>query len=65
MIQALMFPMVEQAPGAFGLRCVTNDSLISDLRAQGALQGFLRDVDELYSEFRARFDESGKSQCLN
>ena len=64
-IPALMFVMVEQKPGAFRLRCVTNDDLIDDLRAQGPLQGFLHDVDELYSEFRARFDEGGKSQRLN
>ena len=55
-ITALSFVMVEQAPGAFRLRFVVNDDLIGDIRAQGALQSFLHDVDELYGEFRSRFD---------
>jgi hypothetical protein len=45
---ALMFVMVEASPGAFRLRLVTNDDLIRDLKAQGALEGFLADVDQLY-----------------
>jgi site-specific recombinase XerC len=32
-----MFVMVEQATGAFTLRCVSNDTVIDDLRKQGAL----------------------------
>jgi hypothetical protein len=54
-IPVLMLVMEEQAPGTIKLRFVSNDDLISDLRAQGALPGFLQDVDQLYSEFRGRF----------
>jgi hypothetical protein len=43
-ITALMFLMVEQTPGAFRLRFVSNDDLINDLRAQGALQSGRRDI---------------------
>src|ERR1700726_3696652 len=37
----------EASPGAFRLRLVSNDDLIRDLKAQGALEGFLADVDQL------------------
>lgn len=50
-----MFVMVEKATGAFTLRCVSNDTLIDDLRKQGALDTFLTDADELYAEFLKRF----------
>ena len=50
-----MFVMVEKATGAFTLRCVSNDTVIDDLRKQGALDTFLTDADELYAEFRKRF----------
>ena len=46
-IPVLMFVMVEQATGAFTLRCVSNDTVIDDLRKQGALDTFLADADEL------------------
>jgi hypothetical protein len=55
-IPVLMFEMVEQATGAFTLRCVSNDTVIDDLRKQGALDTFLADADELYREFRKRFE---------
>jgi len=37
---------------------VTNDDLIRDLMTQGALETFLSDVDQLYTEFRSRFEGS-------
>jgi len=46
-IMALMFVMVEQAPGAFSLRFVSNDELIEDLRSHNMLESFLDDVDRL------------------
>jgi hypothetical protein len=55
-IPVLMFVMVEKATGAFTLRCVSNDTVIDDLRKQGALDTFLADADELYREFRKRFE---------
>jgi len=57
-IMALMFVMVEQAPGAFSLRFVSNDQLLEDLQSQGLLQSFLDDVDSLYSDFRKRFEKT-------
>jgi hypothetical protein len=53
-LMALMFVLVEQAPGAFRLRFVTNDDLLEDLQKQGGLQSFLEEVDKLYAEFRKR-----------
>jgi hypothetical protein len=53
-----MFVMVEKAPGAFTLRLVTNEEVLSDIQTQGALDTFLDDVDELYADFRGRFDET-------
>jgi hypothetical protein len=64
-LMALMFVMVEASPGAFRLRLVTNDDLIRDLKAQGALEGFLADVDQLYAEFRSRFEDTESPQRLN
>jgi hypothetical protein len=55
-VPVLMFVMAEQATGAFTLRCVSNDTVIDDLRKQGALDTFLADADELYREFRRRFE---------
>jgi hypothetical protein len=60
-IPVLMFVMVEQATGAFTLRCVSNDTVIDDLRNQGALDTFLADTDELYAKFRKRFE--GTKTC--
>jgi len=57
-----MFVMVEAAPGAFRTRLVSNDDLIRDLEAQGALDTFLADVDQLYLEFRSRFEGFGSAQ---
>lgn len=51
-IMALMFMMVEQAPGAFSLRFISNDDLLEDLKSQNMLQSFLDDVDGLYADFR-------------
>jgi hypothetical protein len=64
-LMALMFVMVEASPGAFRLRLVSNDDLIRDLKAQGAMEGFLADVDRLYAEFRSRFENSGTPRRLN
>jgi hypothetical protein len=55
-IPVLMFVMVEQATGTFILRCVSNDTVIDDLREQGKLNTFLADADELYRKFRQRFE---------
>ncbi len=57
-IAVLMFVLVEQSPGAFKLRFVSNHELIEDLRKQGALQIFLDDADKLYAEFRKRFQNA-------
>jgi len=54
-LMALMFVLVEQAPGAFRLRFVSNDELLEELQSLGTLQRFLDDVDRLYSDFRKRF----------
>ena len=56
-VPVLMFVMVEKAPGAFTLRLVSNEEVLSDIRMQGALDTFLADVDELYADFRGRFEE--------
>jgi hypothetical protein len=61
----LMFVMVEQATGAFTLRCVSNDTVIDDLRKQGALDMFLADADELYQEFRQRFEAAKTGERPN
>jgi hypothetical protein len=60
-----MFVMVEQATGAFTLRCVSNDTVIDELRKQGALETFLADADELYREFRQRFEPAKTSERPN
>jgi hypothetical protein len=54
-VMALMFVLVEKAPGAFTLRLVENNEVVDALRSQGALQTFLNDVDELYANFRSQF----------
>lgn len=64
-VMALMFAMVEKAHGAFTLRFVSNDDLIHDLEAQGALEAFLAEADQLYAEFRSRFEDSGERQRPN
>jgi hypothetical protein len=46
-VPVLMFVMVEKGPGAFSLRFVCNEDVLTDLRTQGALDTFLTDVDEL------------------
>jgi hypothetical protein len=51
----LMALVLVPTTGAFTLRCVSNDTVIDDLRKQGALDTFLTDADELYAEFRKRF----------
>ena len=62
---ALMFVMVEQAPGAFGLRFVSNDDLLEDLKSQNMLQSFLDDVDRLYADFRKRFSDTRSTERSN
>ena len=56
-IQVLSFVMVEKASGAFILRCVTNEDVIGDIKKQGALDKFLTDVDQLYTDFKKRFEQ--------
>jgi hypothetical protein len=56
-IPVLMFVLAEKAPGAFTLRIVTNEDVLTDIQKQGALDTFLADVDQLYADFRGRFDE--------
>jgi hypothetical protein len=55
-VPALIFSMVEKSPGAFVLRFVSNDDLIEDSRRQAALETFLNDADQLYADFRKRFE---------
>ncbi len=64
-IMALMFVMVEHAPGAFRLRLVTNDDLLEDLKKQGALQSFVEDADQLYAEFHNRFKNAQPAKRPN
>jgi hypothetical protein len=52
-VMAVMFVLVEKAPGAFTLRLVQNNEVLNAIRSQGALQTFLNDVDELYANFRS------------
>jgi hypothetical protein len=52
-VMALMFVLVENAPGAFTLRLVENNEVLDALRSQGALQTSLNDLDELYANFRS------------
>jgi len=49
--------MVQKASGTFILRCVANEDVIGDLQKQSALDTFLTDVDELYAEFKRRFEQ--------
>lgn len=64
-IMALMFVMVEQAPGAFSLRFVSNDDLLEDLQSQNMLQSFLNDLDRLYADFRKRFSDTRSTERSN
>ena len=64
-VPVLMFVMVEKGPGAFSLRFVRNEDVLTDLRARGALDTFLTDVDELYVEFRKRFEETKTREHRN
>ena len=56
-IPVLSFVMVQKQSGTFILRCVTNEDVIGDLQKQCALDTFLIDVDELYAEFKRRFEQ--------
>ena len=56
-IPVLSFVMVQKASGTFILRCVANEDVIGDLQKQSALDTFLTDVDELYAEFKRRFEQ--------
>jgi hypothetical protein len=56
-VQVLAFTMVERSPNAFKLRFVWNEDLIRDLRAQGTLDTFLDDAEDVFSEFRNRLEE--------
>jgi hypothetical protein len=57
-----MFVMVENAPGAFTLRLVSDEDVIGDIRQQGALDTFLADINELYADFRRRFGKHAPQQ---
>ncbi|HET9184467.1 MAG TPA: hypothetical protein VFP59_20285 [Candidatus Angelobacter sp.] len=59
-VMAVSFVLVEQAPGAFGLRLVVNDEVLSAIRSQGGLESFLQNVDELYAQFRSLFQNPDK-----
>ena len=54
---AVRLRTAEKSPGAFILRIVTNEDVLNDIKKQCALDTFLRDVDQLYADFRGRFDE--------
>ena len=54
-----------KVPGAFQLRFVSNDDLLHDLEEQGAIQTFLDDGDQLYAEFRERFQGPSTSERSN
>jgi len=56
-IPVLSFVMVQKASGTFILRFVTNEDVIGDLQRQSALDTFLTDVDQLYAEFKRRFEQ--------
>jgi len=56
-IPVLSFVMVPKASGTFILRCVVNEDVIGDLQSQSALDTFLTDVDELYGDFKRRFEQ--------
>jgi hypothetical protein len=57
-VPVLMFVIGEKATGAFTLRSVCNEDVLTDLRAQGALDTFLTDVGALYAEFRKHFEDT-------
>lgn len=57
-VMAVMFVLVEQAPGAFKLRLVTNNEVLEAIRSQGGLETFLENTDELYADFRNRFQNT-------
>ena len=59
-VMAVSFVLVEQAHGAFGLRLVLNEEVLRAIRAQGAVESFLQNVDELYAHFRSRFQNPEK-----
>ena len=56
-IPVLSFVMVPKASGTFILRCVVNEDVIGDLQQQNVLDTFLTDIDELYTEFKRRFEQ--------
>jgi hypothetical protein len=59
-VMAVMFVLVEKAPGAFTMRLVQNNAVLSTISSQGALETFLNDVDELYANFRRQFQAPQK-----
>lgn len=64
-VMAVMLVLVEKTPGAFTLRLVQNDEVISALRAQGAVQTFLDDADALYADWRSQFEGPQKSSPIH
>lgn len=64
-VMAVMLVLVEKTPGAFTLRLVRNDEVISALRSQGAVQTFLDDADALYADWRSQFDGRRKPSPIH
>jgi hypothetical protein len=64
-VMAVMFVLVEKAPGAFTLRLAQNDEVIKALDAQGAMQTFLNDADELYANWRNQLGGPQKPSRTN
>ena len=56
-VMAMMFVLVKKTPGAFTLRLVQNEEVISALHSQGAVQTFLDDADQLYADWRSQFED--------
>jgi hypothetical protein len=65
-VPVLMFVMVEKGLGGLlvALRMQRED-VLTDLRAQGADDTFLIHVDELYAEFRKRFEDTKTREYPN
>ena len=49
---------MERSSGVFTLRLVSNEDVIRDLRAQGALETFIDEAEELFRDFRSRLEKT-------
>lgn len=56
-VSALVFNL-ERSSGVFTLRLVSNEDVIRDLRAQGALETFIDEAEELFLDFRSRLEKT-------